>query len=123
MLAKADCASLPDSGWGRLMLSENAARVGSQWTDSGTSHDRRHLKHRARSATRPVPIPPELVKLLRDHIDRFGTALDGRLFRGRRGAVLSESTYGRTWQRAQTKVLSVDLVASPLAPMTCATAA
>jgi integrase len=99
-LRKADCVSLPGSGWGLLLLTGSAPRVGSQWTDSGSTHDERHLKHRARKTTRPVPIPPELVHLLRAHLDRFGTDPDGRLFRGARGSLLSESSYGRIWQLA-----------------------
>lgn len=67
-----------------LLLSGNAPRVGSQWTDSGSAHDERHLKHRARKITRPVPIPPEMVDQIRTHINRFGVSADGRLFRGAR---------------------------------------
>jgi hypothetical protein len=52
-LGEANCASLPESGWGLLLLSGNAPRVGSAWTDSGTTHDTRHLKHRARTITGP----------------------------------------------------------------------
>jgi integrase len=89
--------------------------VGSDWTDSGTSHDVRHLKHRARKTTRPVPIPPDLVQLLREHLDHFGTAPDGRLFRGRRDRILSESTYGRIWQQARQKTLTAAQQNSPLA--------
>src|ERR1022692_4149107 len=81
-----DCPALPAEGWGQLLLTGNAPRVGSAWTDSGTTHDERHLKHRARKATRPVPIPPELVRLIRSHIARFGTSPDGRLFRGARSS-------------------------------------
>jgi integrase len=114
LLRQADCISLPVTGWGKLLLSGNAPRVGSNWTDSGTSHDVRQLKHRARKTTRPVPIPPDLVRLLRDHLDRFGTAPDGRLFGGRRGSILSESTYGRIWQRARQKTLTSAQQDSPL---------
>ena len=53
--------------------------------------------------------------LLRSHIDRFGTAAGGRLFRGPRGAILSESTYGRRWQKARIKALSEAQAKSPLA--------
>ena len=106
---------LPEAGWGLLLLTGNAPRVGAQWTDSGTTHDERHLKHRAKKATRPVPVPPELVRLLRAHLDRFGTAPDGRLFRGARGAMLSESSYGRIWQRARLKALTSAQARSPLA--------
>jgi integrase len=109
-----NCLELPDEGRGLLMLSDSAPRVGSKWTDDGTSHDKRKLKHRATNATRPVPIPPELARLLRTHVQRFGTADDGRLFRGRRGGHLSEGVYGPVWQSAREKALSAGQARSPL---------
>jgi integrase len=114
-LREDDCAILPETGWGLLLLTGNAPRVGSAWTDSGTNHDERHLKHRARKATRPVPIPPELVTMIRSHVTRFGTAPDGRLFRATRGAMLSENTYGRAWQKARQEALTPARARSPLA--------
>jgi integrase len=114
-LRRADCVNLPASGWGLLLLTGNAPRVGSAWTDSGTAHDERHLKHRAKKITRPVPIPPELVSLLRTHLREYGTAPDGRLIHGRQGAMLSESSYGRIWQRARAAALTKSQAASPLA--------
>jgi len=63
-------------GWGRLTPTGSAKRVGAAWTDDGAAVDQRQLKHRARDA---VPIPPVLVAILRDHIERFGTAADGRV--------------------------------------------
>jgi integrase len=114
-LRQADCVSLPDAGWGLLMLTGSAPRTGSGWTDSGNPHNERHLKHRARKTTRPVPIPPELVVLLRSHITNHSAAPDGRLFRGARGAMLSESSYGRLWQQARARALTAAQVASPLA--------
>lgn len=51
-----DC-ELPRRGWGALRLRETRPRSGSAWTDSGTAHDRRGLKHRPRKAVRTVPIP------------------------------------------------------------------
>lgn len=98
---------LPDRGWGRLDLTTTATRAGRAWTDNGEVHDVRGLKHRAVGEVRPVPIPPELVRILRRHIDEFGTAADGRLFRGsRKEGYLSESTYGPIWKRARVKALS-----------------
>jgi hypothetical protein len=76
---------------------------------------RRGLKHRPEHAVRAVPIPPVLVTLLRRHHDRYGTADDGRLFPGSRGGLLSESTYGRTWQQARTRTLSPATAAAGLA--------
>jgi integrase len=114
-LRQVDCVSLPESGWGLLLLTGSAPRTGSEWTDSGSTHDERHLKHRARKTTRPVPIPPALVRLLRAHIKEHGVAPGGRLFRGVRGAMLSESSYGRVWQQARAKALTPAQVGSPLA--------
>lgn len=115
VLRKSDCIDLPQSGWGQLLLTGNSPRVGSEWTDAGTSHEERQLKHRAKKTARPVPIPPELVRLLRRHLDEHGTAPDGRLFSGGRGGPLSESVYGRVWQMAREKALTPAQVASPLA--------
>ncbi|MFD0347927.1 tyrosine-type recombinase/integrase [Kitasatospora aburaviensis] len=90
-------------------------RVGSSWTDSGASHDPRSLKHRPEKATRPVPIPPELVKLLREHIDQHGTAPDGRLFRTFRNGMVQESGYGVVWAAARAEVFNEEERATPLA--------
>jgi integrase len=114
-MRRADCVSMPDAGWGLLLLTGNAPRVGSAWTDSGNTHDERHLKHRAKKTTRPVPIPPELVILLREHLNAYDTVPDGYLFHGRNGAMLSESVYGRVWQQARRVALTKAQVASPLA--------
>lgn len=71
---------LPTSGWGTLTLDKSRPTAGKRWTDSGEVHDERGLKHRGEDEPRTVPIPPELVTLLREHIERFGTGPDGRLF-------------------------------------------
>ncbi|WP_408649638.1 tyrosine-type recombinase/integrase [Kitasatospora sp. CMC57] len=110
-----DRCVLPAEGWGKLNLNGNSPRVGSSWTDSGTSHDPRGLKHRAEKATRPVPIPPELVKLLREHISEHGIAPDGRLFRTSRNGMVQESSYGMVWAAARAEALSPEEQATPLA--------
>jgi hypothetical protein len=43
------------------------------------------LKRRADNETRAIPIPPELVRLLRAHIKKYGTTTDGRIFQTVRG--------------------------------------
>ena len=73
------------------------------------------LKNRPRKATRPVPIPPELVAILRGHIARYGVTSDGRLFRSEGGGYLHPSSYSRTWQRTRQLGLSPSQVGSPLA--------
>jgi hypothetical protein len=52
-----------------------------------------------------------LCRHLRDH----RTAPDGRLFRGARGGVLSESVYGRAWHAAREATLGPELAATALA--------
>ncbi len=115
-----DNCHLPPKGWGKLTLTGSAKRVAAGWTDDGTDLDQRQLKHRARNAVRVVPIPPVLVKILRQHIDQFGTAEDGRLFqviRGQRGkgAVITAKIYGPVWQKARTATMTKAQQASPLA--------
>jgi hypothetical protein len=101
--------------WGRITLAETAPRSGTAWTNDGKPHERRGLKHRPRNETRPVPIPSQLVALLHHHITEYGTAPDGRLFRGLHGGPLSESVYDRWWKLARAAVLTPAQVASPLA--------
>ncbi|MFD5428133.1 tyrosine-type recombinase/integrase [Streptomyces sp. NPDC127084] len=100
-----DC-DLPRQGWGLIRLRESRARSGSSWTDTGEAHDRRGLKHRTRKTVRYVPIPPELVAMLRWHVTLYGTENDGRLFRTTRGGMVQESGYGEVWARAREDVLS-----------------
>ncbi|MFF4866399.1 hypothetical protein ACWCRF_24175 [Streptomyces sp. NPDC002405] len=73
------------------------------------------LKRRAATATRPVPIPRQLVRVLCAHIERFGVAPDGRLFRNQRGNYIDMSAYGLTWARAREYVLTRTELSSGLA--------
>ncbi len=112
--------TLPGTGWGRLTLTGSAKRVPATWTDDGPGLDQRQLKHRARDAVRVVPIPPVLVAILCDHIKRFGSASDGRLFQvtwGQRGTggVVTAKVCGHIWQKARIAVLTKAQQASPLA--------
>lgn len=116
-LKEANCR-LPERGWGELILDESRPAAGRDFTDTGTVHEDRGLKGRPRRgprrATRSVPIPPVLVAMLRRHIDTFGVAPDGRLFRSESGAVLPPSTYRRVWYKTRTLALPPDQHASPL---------
>ncbi|MBB5139871.1 integrase [Thermocatellispora tengchongensis] len=113
-LRKQDC-HLPAQGWGRLTLDVSRPEVNRKWTDTGDAHEQRGLKHRGEDDVRVVPIPPELVKILRQHIEEFGVAPDGRLFRSERGGVVASTAYTEVWQEARTLALSPAQVASPLA--------
>ncbi len=113
-LRRADC-HLPRQGWGMLTLTQAAPRTAAAWTGNGTSHEHRGLKHRPAGSVRTVPIPPVLVTMLRHHDRCYGTAPDGRLFRGTRGGPLSESSYGRTWHAARIQALGPAAAVTTLA--------
>ncbi|MFG3495961.1 tyrosine-type recombinase/integrase [Streptomyces sp. NPDC047928] len=115
-LKRTDC-SLPtnDADWGELVLEESRPEVGSDWTDDGSSFETRGLKRRARRATRSVPIPPVLVRMLRNHLQHEGTAPDGRLFRAARGGQVRSTEYCDLWKAAREKVLTPEEAATPLA--------
>ena len=53
--------------------------------------------------------------MLCHHLGDHGTTPDGRLFRGARGGILSESVYGRAWHAARLAALGPDLAATALA--------
>lgn len=110
-----EALSLPATGWGELYLAGSAPSAGRSWSQSGTRREPRQLKHRGVQEVRIVPSPPELTEILREHLDKYGTTPDGRLFRGVRGGPLSESLYGRVWAAARNAALTPDEAASPLA--------
>ncbi|MER5730385.1 hypothetical protein ABT084_18975 [Streptomyces sp. NPDC002138] len=99
-LQRSQC-HLPKRGWGMLNLTGGVVASGKAWTDSGEVYEIHSLKRRAVSATRLVPIPPTFVRMLRGHIDRFGAAPDGRLFRNAAGNYLDAAAYGMPWKRAR----------------------
>ena len=53
--------------------------------------------------------------MLCQHLGDHDTTPDGRLFRGARGGILSESVYGRVWHAARQAALGPDLAATALA--------
>jgi integrase len=113
-LRKGDC-KLPAEGWGTVTLAKSRPEVNTKWTDTGDAHEERGLKHRAEDDVRPVPIPPVLVKILRAHIDTYGVAPDGRLFRSERGKPVASTAYTEVWQEARQVALSPEQIASPMA--------
>jgi integrase len=113
-LEERDCLELPKHAWGRLALASSEPRSGVIWTNDGQAREVRGLKHRGQAEIRIVPIPPELVQLLRAHLREHGTGPGGRLFRTDSGRPVQDSTYTAVWRRARRKVLTEDQVASPL---------
>jgi len=104
-----------DQEWGELHIRSATPDAGREWTDDGSLRERRQLKHRAEGDSRIVPTHPELTRLLRDHLAKFGTAPDGRLFGGVRGGELPTITYRRAWAKARQASLTAAEQASPLA--------
>ena len=112
-LTRAGC-DLPEKGWGALTFGDSAPAPGRQWSSTGDVHEDRGLKGRSRKAVSRVPIPPELVHLLREHIERFGTAPDGRLFRSERGGVIQPSTWWQVWRKVRSLALTPEQLVTPL---------
>ncbi|MBB4933745.1 integrase [Lipingzhangella halophila] len=106
---------LPEEGWGVLDFEAVHSAAGRDWTDDGEVHEDRGLKGRAADTRRRVPIPPELVKLLREHIDTYGADEEGRLFRTYKGAKYHPSTLWRVLQDARKEAFTAAQVGSPLA--------
>lgn len=101
--------------WGELRLRAARPDAGKRWTNDGTSRDRRGLKHRAEGETRPVPCPPPLTRLLREHLATFAGEPDHLLFKGVHGGQLPAITYRRALDRARQATLSPEDYSSPLA--------
>lgn len=105
-----------EDGWGEIHLETARPEVAAEWTDGQAASEERGLKHRDRSEGRAVPCAPDLTLLLIDHLARFGTAPDGRLFYGvRNHGRIGSTVYGRAWASARTAVFTPEVVASPLA--------
>ncbi|WP_242883180.1 tyrosine-type recombinase/integrase [Actinomadura litoris] len=113
-LCETDC-TLPEQGWGSLLLSGNRPEI-APWASDGDRWERRELKHRSPGEVRPVPIPPVLVAIVRAHLDSYGTAPDGRLFwEGDDFGPVTGQTYRRIWRKARASALSPTELASRLA--------
>jgi len=96
----------PADNWGELRIGLAATEIGAQWTDTGSRRDHRQLKSRPRGEWRRVPVPPPLTRILRAHLDRFGTGRDSRIFIGVQGGELASITYRRAWQKARHSALT-----------------
>ena len=59
--------------------------------------------------------PAELVAILRQHIDTFGVASDGRIFSSDRGRPVASTAISDVWAEARTLALTPAQVISPLA--------
>jgi integrase len=116
---RADDFELPDpddeDAWGTVYADKSAPTAGSAWTNNGRTREAGPLKHRPKGTVRPIPVPPPMVRLVREHIAEHAPRPGGRLFRSARGGELSESLYNRVWKQARTAALTKAQAASSLA--------
>jgi integrase len=113
-LLASEC-ELPAEGWGLLEFREVRSAAGREWTDDGEVHEARKPKGGPRNAVRRVPIPPALVRLLREHVESYGIGPDGRLFWTYRDGIYQPSTLWQVLQKARAAAFPPAVVASPLA--------
>jgi len=100
--------------WGVAMLAGNNPEIAGRWADDGV-RAARQLKHRPAGDTREVPLHPLLVQLYVSHLEEFGTAEDGRLFRGVKGGPITNDRHRRVWGAARRRALTPAEFPSPLA--------
>jgi integrase len=113
-LRSSNLASLPKHGWGELILTNADPRTDARWTDNGAAHQRRELKHRPPGETRVVPVHPELVALLREHVRKYPPGPGGLVFTGPRGGH-SNRAYLKVFHQARDTAFSKIEIASLLA--------
>jgi integrase len=93
--------TLPDEGWGGLQAAGASVEVGSRWTDSGERNDQKGLKWRRNGNIRNVPVPPELVGILKKYVEEKNLTGNDLLFVGPKGGALSLSTMDDYWRRTR----------------------
>lgn len=94
---------LPGEGWGLVNLRGSIPAPGKRYSTDAQIRERKGLKRRADDAVRPVPLPPELVRILRDHLDRW-PAQGGLVFTNRNGRSVTTDNYNKTWNRTKAKL-------------------
>ena len=61
-----------------------------------------------------MPIHPELVTMLREHVEEFGTGPRGRLSIGPRGGIITDRAYLKVFDEARGQALTPRGASSPL---------
>jgi integrase len=84
---------LPEQGWGVIHVREGQEMADKRWR---TAEDEDYVE--TKTGERKVPIPPELVDILKKHLDEFGP---GRLFLTNKGKQFTYSNIWGAWDRAK----------------------
>jgi integrase len=116
-LRRENLTNLPDQPdqWGEMQLTHSRPRSGSRWTDAGLPGERSPLKHRPEGDIRRVPIHPELVTLLREHLQLYvQDDPDSRVFVGKHGGPITDRIYLKVFHEARRNAFTPAEAASPL---------
>lgn len=100
-LRRDNLIDLPAHGWGEMILTNSEPRTNTHWSDDGLARQRRELKHRAIGETRAIPLHPDLVAYLTDHLSRDRCGPGGRIFTGPRGGIFNDRAYLRIFHQAR----------------------
>lgn len=88
------------SEWGLITFRRGRTQSTTAYTGDGEVWDARDvLKWRAEGVTRRVAATPELLRAIESHIERFGTAADGRIFTTGTGSPIA-GILSETWRPA-----------------------
>ena len=109
--------------WTDITRPGEVPEVNRRWTATDAAHDEGGLKHWVASETRRVPIPPEVIAILRVHIGIFGVTPDGRIFSSDRGHPFASTAISDVWAEARTWPSLPPRSLRPwgVAPTSCAT--
>lgn len=104
-----------DTEWGEFHLDGAAPDAGSEWTNDGKPRDKRGLKQREVGETRPVPMPPQLVAILRHHLANTKPGPENRFLRSQTGGILPAVTCRRAFATARAASFTTAEAESPVA--------
>jgi integrase len=80
----------------------------------GSTRQTKALKHRADNVVRAVPLPPPLVEILCEHLNRWPA--NDLLFTNGAGRSVTPENYGKVWNRAKPMVWTQGHVAASAVP-------
>ena len=98
---------LPQTGWGKVTLTQPLIHPGARWTSSGTDQYevRDRLKARKRGVVRVVLLPRETVDALLTHIEVNKVERGQLLFTNSQGQPIDPSSLSKVWRRARAQAL------------------
>jgi integrase len=116
MVVTEDCFTLPpepprgqkETQWGRVRFATSDPQPQDQWTDGSRGKGEKALKQRDEGEDRDVPLHPNAVARVRQHIKRYNIPPGGRLFTSLRGGgdTMSKTTYAKVWRSTRKQVLT-----------------